>query len=159
MSEVNDRSNWHQDFIASNLLVIGHNAWAGYLCETRGAIVCSTNSPTLGVGGESFKTHFVGRSRLTPFLNAWLAVPDTAIFPHQFMIAHILEAVDNYYPTTEVVLLLESFDGATFFYLKNLPITPPQCYEQVRKARDEFQAGVRVRQDEQRPRVDINHIN
>nr|WP_318723241.1 MULTISPECIES: hypothetical protein [unclassified Roseofilum] len=26
MSETNDGSNWHQDFIASNLLVIGYNA-------------------------------------------------------------------------------------------------------------------------------------
>ena len=156
MSEINDGSNWHQDFIASNLLVIGYNAWAGHLSCDRGAIVCSTNSPTLGVGGESFKTHFVGRSRLAPFLNAWLATPDTAILPHNFTIAHILEVVDNYSPTTEVVLLLESFDRATFFYLKNLPITPPQCYEQVRKTWDEFQPGVRARQDPQLPTISQN---
>ena len=159
MSEINDRSNWHQDFIVSNLLVIGHNAWAGHLSQKRGAIVCSTNSPTVGVGGESFKSHFVGRSRLMPFLNAWLAAPDTAILRHDFMIAHILEVVDNYSPTTEVVLLLESFDRATFFYLKDLPITPPQCYEQVRKTWDEFQPGVSACQDEQFPRVDLKHIS
>ena len=159
MSEINDRSNWHQDFIASNLLVIGYNAWAGHLSQKRGAIVCSTNSPTVGVGGESFKTHFVGRSRLMPFLNAWLAAPDTVILRHDFMIAHILEVVDNYSPTTEVVLLLESFDRATFFYLKNLPITPPQCYEQVCKTWDEFQPGVSAWQDEQLPRVDLKHIS
>ena len=144
MSQTKDRSNWHQDLIATNLLVIGYNAWAGHLRQKRGAIVCSTNSPTLGVGGESFKTHFVGQSNLAPFLNAWLTAPNTAILPHRFMIAHILEVVDNYDPTTEVVLLLESFDQATFFYLKNLPITPPQCYEQVRKTWDEFQPGVGV---------------
>ena len=159
MSEINDISNWHQDFIASNLLVIGHNAWAGHLSQKRGAIVCSTNSPTLGVGGESFKSHFVGRSRLMPFLNAWLAAPDTAILRHDFMIAHILEVVDNYSPTTEVVLLLESFDGAMFFYLKNLPITPPQCYEQVRKTWDEFQLGVSNWQDEHLPKIDLKHIS
>ena len=159
MSEINDISNWHQDFIASNLLVIGHNAWAGHLSQKRGAIVCSTNSPTVGVGGESFKSHFVGRSRLMPFLNAWLSAPDTAILRHDFTIAHILEVVDNYSPTTEVVLLLESFDRATFFYLKDLPITPPQCYEQVRKTWDEFQPGVSACQDEQFPRVDLKHIS
>ena len=153
MSEINDRSNWHQDFIASNLLVIGYNAWAGHLSCDRGAIVCSTNSPKLGFGRESFKTHFVGRSRLALFLNTWLATSDSAILPHHFMIAHILEVVDNYDPTTEVVLLLESFDGATFFYLKNLPITPPQCYEQVCKTWDEFQPGVSAWQDEQLPTI------
>ena len=67
------------------------------------------------------------------------------------MIAYILEAVDNYYPTTEILLLLESFDGATFFYLKNLSITLPQCYEQVHKTRDEFRLGVSTWQDEQLP--------
>ena len=143
MRETNDRSNWHQDFIASNLLVIGYNAWAGHLSQERGAIICSLNSPMVGVAGESFKTHFIGRSRLAPFLNAWLTAPETAILPHHFTIAHILEAVDNYRPTTEVILLLESFDGATFFYLKNLPITPPQCYKQVLKTWDEFQPGVK----------------
>ena len=148
MRETNDGSNWHQDFIASNLLVIGYNAWAGHLSQKRGAIICSTNSPTVGVGGESFKSHFVARSRLTPFLNAWLSAPDTAILPHHFMTAHILEVVDNYCPETEVVLLLESFDQATFFYLKNLPITPPQCHEQVHKVWDEFQPGVNVEQAE-----------
>ncbi|MEL6501600.1 MAG: hypothetical protein AAFQ23_09375, partial [Cyanobacteria bacterium J06623_1] len=115
MRETNDRSNWHQDFIASNLLVIGYNAWAGHLSQERGAIVCSLNSPMVGVTGESFKTHFIGRSRLAPFLNAWLKVPETGILPHHFAIAHILEAVDNYRQTTEVILLLESSDGAAFF--------------------------------------------
>jgi hypothetical protein len=110
MSEINDRSNWHQDFIVSNLLVIGYNAWAGNISQKCNAIVCSTNSPTVGVSGESFKNHFVGRSPLTPFLNAWLVAPDTAILPHDFVIVHILEVVDNYYPATEVSLLLESFD-------------------------------------------------
>lgn len=89
MSETNDRSNWHQDFIASHLLVIGYNAWAGHLSQKRGAIVCSTNSPTVGIGGESFKTHFVGLSRLAPFLNAWAATL-TAILPHHFMNAHTI---------------------------------------------------------------------
>ena len=156
MSEVADRSNWHQDFIASNLLVLGYNAWAGHLSQKRGAIVCSLNSPMVGVAGESFKTYFIGRSRLVPFLNAWLKAPKRAILPQHFMIAHILELVDNYSPTREIVFLLESFDEATFFYLKNLPITPPQCYEQVRKTWDEFHPGVNAWQDEQLPRVDLN---
>ena len=156
MSEVTDRSDWHQDFLASNLLVLGYNAWAGHLSQKRGAIVCSLNSPMVGVAGESFKTHFIGRSHLVPFLNAWLKAPERAILPHHFMIAHILEVVDNYSPTREIVFLLESFDEATFFYLKNLPITPPQCYEQVRKTWDEFQPGVNAWQDEQLPRVDLN---
>ncbi|MBH8577588.1 hypothetical protein I8752_32410 [Nostocaceae cyanobacterium CENA369] len=139
MSKVPDTLDWQQDFIATNLLAIGYNAWVGYLGGERGAIVCSTNSPVIGIAGETFKTHFVPRSRLAPFLNAWLAAPDAVILRHHFINVHILEAVDIYNPTTEAVLLLESFHQVTFFYLKNLLLTPPQCYEQVCKEWTEFQ--------------------
>lgn len=140
MSYAPDALDWQQDFIASNLIAIGYNAWTGYLEGDRGAIVCSSNAPAIGVAGETFKAHFVPRRRLAAFLNAWLAAPDTVILRHHFMNAHILEAVDTYDPTAEVVFLLESFNQVTFFYLKNLPITPPQCYEQVCKQWDEFRA-------------------
>lgn len=139
MSETPDAMGWQQDLIATNLLAIGYNAWAGYLGGDRGVIVCSTNSPAVGIAGETFKTHFVPRARLAAFLNAWLAAPDTVILRHHFMNAHILEAVDTYNPSTEAVFLLESFNQVTFFYLKNLPITPPQCHEQVCKEWAEFQ--------------------
>lgn len=134
----NSLLKWQQDFIATNLLVLGYNAWVGYLSGEKGAVICSTNTPKVGIAGESFKTYFVGRSRLAPFLNAWLAAPDTVILRHHFMSAHILEAVDNYNPTTDLVFLLESGKQVTFFYLKNLPITPPMCYEQICKSWEEF---------------------
>ena len=142
MNKDSDWMDWQQEFIATNLLAIGYNAWTGYLGGERGAIICSTKSPAVGVAGESFRTYFVRRSRLAAFLNAWLAAPDTLILRHHFMNAHILEAVDSYNPTTELVFLLESFNQVTFFYLKNLPITPPQCYEQVCKTWEEFQPAV-----------------
>jgi hypothetical protein len=142
MNKDSDWIDWQQEFIATNLLAIGYNAWTGYLGGERGAIIRSTNSPAVGVAGESFRTYFVRRSRLAAFLNAWLAAPDTLILRHHFMNAHILEAVDSYNPTTELVFLLESFNQVTFFYLKNLPITPPQCYEQVCKTWEEFQPAV-----------------
>jgi hypothetical protein len=142
MNKDSDWMDWQQEFIATNLLVLGYNAWAGYLSGERGAIICSTNSPTVGIAGESFKTHFIRRSRLAAFLNAWLAAPDTVILRHHFMNAHILEAVDSYNPMTESIFLMESYNQATFFYLKNLPISPPQCYEQVCKTWEEFQPAI-----------------
>lgn len=142
MNKDSDLMDWQQEFIATNLLVLGYNAWTGYLSGERGAVICSTNSPTVGIAGESFKTYFIQRSRLAAFLNAWLAAPDTVILRHHFMNAHILEAVDTYNPTAELVFLMESFNQVTFFCLKNLPITPPQCYEQVCKTWEEFQPAV-----------------
>lgn len=144
MNESPEPMDWQQEFIATNLLAIAYNAWVGYLNGERGAIICSMNAPTVGITGESFKTHFVPRSRLAAFLNAWLAAPDTVILRHHFMNAHILEAVDTYNPTEEAIFLLESFNQVTFCYLKNLSITPPQCYEQVCKVWNEFQLPTTV---------------
>lgn len=139
---LNPPMNWQEDFIAKNLLVLGYNAWVGYLTGERGAVICSTNAPTVGIAGEGFKVHYVPRSCLAPFLKAWLAAPDTVILRHHFMNAHIWEAVDTYSPETELVFLLESCNQVTFFYLKNLPITPPKCYEQICKHWEEFQPEV-----------------
>jgi hypothetical protein len=51
--------NWQENLIATNLVAIGYNSWAGYLTASRGVIICSTNSPSLGITGETFKTHFL----------------------------------------------------------------------------------------------------
>ncbi|MGF1542383.1 MAG: hypothetical protein ACFCU5_18395, partial [Pleurocapsa sp.] len=58
------------------------------------------------------------------------------------MNGHILDAVDKYNPEQAVILLLESGARVSFFYLKNLPITPPECYQSVRQAWSEFQPAV-----------------
>ncbi len=147
MREPSPSPDWQQEFIATNFLALGYNAWAGYLNGERGAVICSTHAPTLGIAGESFKVHYVRRSRLAPLLNAWLAAPDTVILRHHFMNAHVLEAVETYAPETELVFLLESFRQVTFFYLKNLPITPPQCYEHVCKSWEEFQPAASLLPD------------
>ncbi len=138
MNQGNDLHNWQQGFIAKNLLAIGYNAWQGYLSSDRGLIICSTNSPVIRATGEAFQVYFVPRHHLAPFLNSWLAAPDTVILKRHFMNGHILEAVDNYNPQEDVVFLLESDRIVTFFYLTNLPIAPPKCYEQVLKHWDEF---------------------
>lgn len=49
MSEAPDALDWQQDFIATNLLAIGYNAWVGYLGGDRSAIICSINSPGVGI--------------------------------------------------------------------------------------------------------------
>lgn len=118
--------------------VIEAQAEQGFLTGERGTVVCSLRSPQLSITGESFRAHYVPRSRLAPFLNAWLAVPDTVIMNHHHITSHILQAVDGYNPETDVILLLESGDRASFLYLRNLPISPPQSYEVVCKGWDEF---------------------
>ncbi|MEO0014240.1 MAG: hypothetical protein RLZZ535_2629 [Cyanobacteriota bacterium] len=139
MKSTFNHDNWQQALIETNLLIIGFNAWNGYLKAGRGAVICTTNSPLLDRFGETFKTHFIRRPGLAAFLNAWLATPDTVILQGHHMNGHILEAVDKYNPEQDVILLLESGMRVSFFYLKNLPITPPECYQSVRQAWSEFQ--------------------
>jgi hypothetical protein len=139
MNSNHNQENWQQALIETNLLIIGYNAWNGYLKVGRGVVVCSTNSPLLDRFGETFKSHFVPRPRLAAFLNAWLATPDTVILQGHHMNGHILDAVDNYNPEQDVILLLESGNKVSFYYLKNLPITPPECHKSVCFAWSEFQ--------------------
>ncbi|MEO0350229.1 MAG: hypothetical protein AAF282_09305 [Cyanobacteria bacterium P01_A01_bin.15] len=42
-----DFQTWQQDFIATNLLALGYNAWIGYLKGDRDAVVCGLNQPLL----------------------------------------------------------------------------------------------------------------
>ncbi|QMS86585.1 hypothetical protein HUN01_03010 [Nostoc edaphicum CCNP1411] len=137
-TEINTQ-DWQQAFIATNILAIAYNAWIGYLGGERGVVICSTNSPHLSMAGETFKAHFIPRKNLAAFLNAWLTAPDTVLLQRHFMNAHILEAVDKYNPQKDIVFLLEYGNQAGFFYLTNLPITPPQCYHTVRKEWAKFQ--------------------
>ncbi|QIZ70658.1 hypothetical protein [Oxynema aestuarii] len=130
--------DWQQAFIATNLLVIGYNAWVGYLAGERGAVVCSLKTPHLGIAGESFPSHYVPRSRMVPFLNAWLANPEMPMLYDRHLNAHLLEAVDGYNPQTDAILLLESGGRATLFYLRNMAIAPPQSYKTICMGWDEF---------------------
>lgn len=52
----------------------------------------------------------------------------------------ILQAVDSYNPEKDAVFLLEYRNQVAFCYLTNLPITPPQCFQTVRKQLVEFQS-------------------
>lgn len=57
----------------------------------------------------------MARPRLAAFLNAWLDAPET-----------------------EAIFLLESGDRVTFFYLKDLPINPPESYQHLCQKWEEF---------------------
>ncbi|MFK8186257.1 MAG: hypothetical protein AB8B99_23010 [Phormidesmis sp.] len=133
-----DVTEWQQSFVSTNLLTLGYNAWCGFLAGQRGAVVCSLNSPQLSIAGESFQTYYVPQSRLEPFLNAWLAMPDTAIH-HHHVTSHIIQAVEGYQPQTDVILLLESGDRASFLYLQNLPVSPSESHTRICNQWDDFE--------------------
>ena len=139
------QANWQESFVATNLLTLAYNAWCGFLSGELGTAVCSLRTSRLGLTGESFDAHYVPRSQLAPFLNAWLATPDTVILNHHHINSHILQAVDRYNPETDAILLLESGDLTSFLYLRNLPIAPPRGYEVVCKGWEEFHPYIAVK--------------
>ena len=149
------QANWQESFVATNLLPLGYNAWSGFLARERGAVVCSLNSPQLGIIGESFPAHYIPRSRLAPFLNAWLATPDTVILNHHHITNHILQAVDGYNPDKDAIVLLESGDRASFLYLRSLPIAPPHGYEIVCQGWEEFSLDPTAFEDMRLFQVDL----
>lgn len=138
MTESESQTDWQQSFVATNLVAIAYNAWVGYRTGERGAVVCSLNSPRLGLSGETFDAHYVPRSRMAAFLNAWLATPDTVILHHHHIKGHILQAIDHYNPESDAIMLLESGRHASFLYLRNLPIAPPQSCDVICKEHEEF---------------------
>jgi hypothetical protein len=142
MNSNHNQENWQQSLIEANLLIIGYNAWNGYLKTGRGVMICTTNSPSLTSVGETFNCHYIPRPRLASFLNAWLATPDTVILQGHHLTSHVLEAVDNYNPEQDVILMLESAKRVSFYYLKNIPLTPPSSYQQVNQAWSEFQPSI-----------------
>ncbi|MEM6839075.1 MAG: hypothetical protein AAF609_19765 [Cyanobacteria bacterium P01_C01_bin.120] len=152
-------ADWQFAFVATNLLHLAYNAWSGFLAGERGAMVCSLSAPKLGMTGESFEVHYVPRSRLAPFLNAWLAAPDTVILNHHHINGHILQAVDGYNPETDAILLLESGDLASFLYLRNLPIAPPQGYEIVCQGWEEFHLNSTAFENMRLFQIDLPTLN
>lgn len=131
-------SQWQQTFIAGNTIVLGYNAWLSYCKSGRGLLVCSADSPKLTITGATFDVSFITRSRLAPFLNAWLQTSDTVLMQNHSQTVPILEAVDRYDPEADVILLLEAEGQATFFCLEPLPVSPPDCYAKVCDRQSEF---------------------
>ncbi len=67
-----------------------------------------------------------------------MAVADTVILKGHLITEYILEAVDNYDTNKAVILVLESGGNCSFFYLKELPLSPPKCHQIISKTWDEF---------------------
>jgi hypothetical protein len=127
------------NFFVQNFLLIGYQAWQGYLNLDRGLVVISSEIDLLDnsdhalgdrpILGLNFR--YIPQAQLSIYLQEWL-VPDDAIDP-------ILTAVDDYQPATELVFAVESGVKLDIGWCQNLQVLPPDCHQQIDRRLSEFQ--------------------
>jgi hypothetical protein len=130
------------DFFAQNFLLIGYQAWQGYLNYDRGLVVISSEIDLLddsdrylgdrSILGLNFR--YIPQTQLSIYLQEWL-VPDDAIEP-------IISAVADYQPEAELVFAVESGVKLDIGWCQNLPVLPPDCYQQIDRRLSEFQLTI-----------------
>ncbi|NET54817.1 MAG: hypothetical protein F6K47_00995 [Symploca sp. SIO2E6] len=132
---------WQNLFIQQNLFSLGYTAWNGYLNTGKGIVVCNvvdTISSKINweVDRVTFHQEFIPQGQVEAYLQA-LELQLEAV-------TALLKAITTYDPNQAIVLLIIGNDvvDINFFYLQNMPITPPQCYQQVCKTWEEFQPAV-----------------
>jgi hypothetical protein len=127
------------DFFAQNFLLIGYQAWQGYLNYDRGLVVISSEIDLLNdsdrcLGDSSIlglNFRYIPQAQLSIYLQEWL-VPDDSIEP-------IISAVADYQPETELVFAVESGVKLDIGWCQNLPVLPPDCHQQIDRRLSEFQ--------------------
>ncbi|MGI0495081.1 hypothetical protein ACN4EG_25125 [Alkalinema pantanalense CENA528] len=130
---------WQARFIEHNSLMLGYQAWSGYLQHGGGLLVCdgmNSISPAFDWDVEVavFDPIFVARSRVPKYLRSLELEPE--------IIDVVNDALSTYDPAQEIVLLLHGNQAVEINLLQNLAISPPQCYSQVQRRWAEFQPSV-----------------
>lgn len=126
---------WQPLFIQENLLPLGHAAWQGWLTQGRGVVVCDLSMVDIASVDWSrdlvqYTLHFIAESQVPAYLRG-LAIEAGSI-------PHLLSTVQTYRPEQDMLLLMLGNGQTDIQLLKQLALTPPECYRQVRHRWDEF---------------------
>jgi hypothetical protein len=116
--------------------MIGYSAWHGFLQHGRGIVVCNVDRLAIapsntGLEVTSFKTQFITEQKLITSIQAFSLDQD--------LITVLVQAVGNYAPDQEIVLLIKMEQHLEINLFQNLKIFPPDCYELVSRRWEEFQ--------------------
>jgi len=127
---------WQKSFIHNNLMTIGYSAWQGFLQHGRGVVVCDVDRTAIapsntGLEVTQFKSQFIAEQELISSIQAFSLDRE--------LIAVLVQAVGNYVPDKEVVLLMKMEQHLEINLFQNLKIFPPDCYAQVSRRWEEFQ--------------------
>jgi hypothetical protein len=127
-------TNWQPAFIRYNFPVIGYLAWKGFKQMDWGLLLCHVEPPPtnaeLRLYSWNFTTQFVSGQYIADcLLELEISPKDTAA---------LVQAIEQYNPHQEIMLMTHVGKSVEAFWLKNLAISPPECYRQVCDRWDEF---------------------
>ena len=127
---------WQKSFIHANLMMIDYSAWQGFLQNGRGVLVCDVDRKAIAPSNTGleiipFKAQFIAEQELITSIQAFSLDQD--------LITVLVQAVGNYAPDQEIVLLMKMEQHLEINLFQNLKIFPPDCYEQVSRRWEEFQ--------------------
>jgi hypothetical protein len=127
---------WQKSFIHSNLMMIGYAAWRGFLQYGRGVVICEVDRQAIAPSNTGLT--------VTPFQSQFIAEQELVISIQTFsldqeLISVLAQAIGNYDPEREIVLLIKMEEHLEINLFQNLKIFPPDCYSQVSRRWEEFQ--------------------
>ncbi len=133
-AQLKNFTNWPAVFIRDNIPVLGYFAWSGFENRGWGVLWCQVERPApeteLRLHAWQFTTQFVSGQLLSGcFQSLGISAVENA---------QLVENIARYHPQQEIMLLLQSGDAVEVLWLKNLAMTPPECYQQVCDRWDEF---------------------
>jgi len=122
-------------FIRENLLPLGHAAWQGYLAQGRGLVVCDVEvveAASVDWSGDvvKYEIRYIPVVEVPGHLQAHgLQAGDRD---------RLMEVVQTYCPEQEILTAIAQAGSVEINWLRNLAISPPDCYHQVCNRWDEF---------------------
>lgn len=134
--------HWQPAFIRENLLPLGHAAWQGYRTQGRGLVVCDVEiveTTSVDWRGDvvRYQTRYIPAVAVPDYLKVQgLQASDRE---------RLMTVVQTYCPEQEMLTEIAQAGSVEINWLRNLAISPPDCYRQVCNRWDEFALGPSAR--------------
>jgi hypothetical protein len=134
---------WQDRFIRENLLPLGHAAWHGFMTQGRGMVVCNVTMPTARwenahVGAVDWCSDIVDYTvRFVPLSHVSAYLQSLSLEAN--LIERLTDIVQIYDPDQEILLLINDNVQVDINLLRNLKVSPIDCYRQVQRRWIEFQ--------------------
>ncbi|MEA5600516.1 hypothetical protein HUN01_01490 (plasmid) [Nostoc edaphicum CCNP1411] len=138
---------WQNSFIHNNLLVIGYTGWKGFQSFGRGVVICDvdtkvTHPTNTSLDTVPFTLQFLPSDLIGFYLRSFQDSGAISQSICSSMISSISPAIATYNPHQDILLVLKAEPQIEVNFLHQLKITPPDCYEQVRKRWSEFKPSL-----------------
>ncbi|MEM1369897.1 MAG: hypothetical protein AAGG02_18200 [Cyanobacteria bacterium P01_H01_bin.15] len=126
---------WQSTFIRENLMSLGHATWWGYMARGRGLLVCDVEileraSMNWGRDLVQHQARYIPAVEMPDYLKAQHLEADD--------VARLMDIVETYRPDGELLTAISGEGSVEIYWLQNLTLSPPDCYQQVCNRWNEF---------------------